>query len=151
MINLADHFAIIMKRESCKRWVVNFVLNFTRVLPINPSVSLHGVTSLLRCVFLLFRETLSFFTYQLQYTHQDIFFSVKNVCGFSSHNAHYDYRGRGNIQKYPKELPATWEGQTVEYSMNNKLAAQCLVTLVSARQGRKIIPLKIQNTLIFYQ
>ena len=53
--------------------------------------------------------------------HQDIFFYVKNVCGFSSHNAQHGYRERGNIQKYPKELPGTWERQTVEYSMNNVL------------------------------
>lgn len=51
-----------------------------------------------------------------------VFFScVKKVCGFSSHNAHRDYRERGNIQKYPKELPGTWERQTVEYGMNNVL------------------------------
>lgn len=35
MINLADHFAIIMKKESCKRWASNSVLNFTGILHAN--------------------------------------------------------------------------------------------------------------------
>lgn len=40
------------------------------------------------------------------------FFNVKNICGFSSHNAFHDYKERSNIQKYPKELPGSWERQT---------------------------------------
>lgn len=53
--------------------------------------------------------------------HQDFFFYIKNVCCFSSHNARNYYRERGDIQKYPKELPDTWERETVEYGMNNLL------------------------------
>lgn len=93
------------------------------MLHVNPQLSLLGVlvTALLMHVLHLFRQTLSFFYLAGPGYASRFFFYIKNVCCFSSHNARNYYRERGDIQKYPKELPDTWERETVEYGMNNLL------------------------------
>lgn len=46
MINLAVHSAIIMRKESCKRWAANTALKFIEMFHIHPHVILQSHISL---------------------------------------------------------------------------------------------------------